>query len=286
MRSYYLQLTLIFYRQPTTTKERKNMKKVLQIGLIFVLAIMLQACGSGGMDRVKLIRALNANDIDTFKAEVTRIRTDPDYSPEDRAERMYFALMFAAEKSTKVTNYVLDQGVSLDYPTGQPTHNRRGMALRSAVEANQPEIVSLLLERGADPNIKLWTPGPDDNILYVSTWNRDLTISRILLEAGANPNLWRNPFYPSLIAFYGRRPDIQRLLEEYGGVKDPTPEQRAGLVKGLSAPKVVVATVQAKQDATDKTVEDRLQTILALKEQGVISEEEYSEARSKILSDL
>lgn len=262
------------------------MKQVLQIGLIFVLAMMLQACGSGGMDRVKLIKALNANDIDTFKAEVIRIKTDPGYSPKDRAERLYFALMFAAEKSTEITKYVLDQGVPLDYPAGQPTHNRRGMALRCAVEANQPEIVSLLLERGADPNIKLWTPGPDDNILYVSTWHKDLIISRILLEAGANPNLWRNPFYPSLIAFYGKRLDIQRLLKEYGGVKDPTPEQRAERVKILSAPKVVAATVQAKQDATDKTIEERLKTILTLKEQGVISEEEYSEARSKILSDL
>lgn len=262
------------------------MKRMFQVGLIFILSFMLQACG-GTMDRVKFQKALGANDIDQFKAEVTRVQAAPGLRPDDRAERLYFALMFAAKKSTETTNYVLDQGVPLDYPAGQPTHNRRGMALKCAVEANQPEIVSLLLERGADPNIKLWSPGPDDNILYVSTFNRDLTISRILLEAGANPNLWRNPFYPSVIAFYGgRRPDIQSLLEEYGGVKDPTPEQRAGLVKGLSAPKVAAIPVQAKQDATGKPVEERLRTILALKEQGVISAEEYSEARSKILGDL
>lgn len=262
------------------------MKRMLQISLIFILTFMLQACG-GGMDRVKLIRALNANDIDQFKAEVTRIKTDPSHSPDGRAERLYFALMFAAKKSTETTNYVLDQGVPVDYPAGQPNHNRRGMALRCAVEANQPEIVSLLLERGADPNIKLWSPGPDDNMLYVSTFNSDLIISRILLEAGANPNLWRNPFYPSVIAFYGdRRPDIQSLFEEYGGVKDPTPEQRAGLVKGQSAPNVAAIPVKAKQDATGKTVAERLQTIIGLKEQGVISAEEYSEARSTILGDL
>ncbi len=261
------------------------MKRMLQISLIFVLAIMLQACG-GGMDRVKFGKALNANDIDSFKEVVTKIQTDPGYSPERRADGLYDAFLMASKRNMEATTYILDQGIPIDYPANKPTSTKRGLVLRSAVEANQPEIVSLLLERGADPNIKLWTPGPDDNLLFVSTMHSDLVISRILLEAGANPNQWRNPFYPSLIAFYGRRPDIQSLLEEYGGVKDPTPEQRAGLVKGLSTPKVAAIPMQAKQEATGKPVEKRLRTILALKEQGVISAEEYSEARNKILGDL
>ena len=258
------------------------MKQALQISFIVLFAFMLQACGNT-IDRVKFQRALGANDIDQFKAEVTRTQSAPGISTKDRDSRLYYALQFAAGSSLEATRYVIDQGVPLDYPTGQSTSTQRGMALVGAVEAYQPKIVRLLLERGADPDIEIWSIDPRNNILYISFMHSDLVISKILLEGGANPNLWRNPFYPSLMAHYGGHPKIQSLLKEYGGVTDPTPEQRAGLVKSQPAPKVAAVPVQAKHDATDKTVEERLQTILALKEQGVIDPEEYSEARTKIL---
>jgi len=261
------------------------MKQTLQVGLIFFLAFMLQAC-AGGMDRVKAIKALNDNDIDKFKAEVTRIQTDPSYSPDSRADGLYDVFLIASRRNKEATKYLLDQGVPIDYPTNQPTSTKRGLVLTNAVEYYQPDIVRLLLERGADPNIELWSIDPRNNILYISFMHSDLVISRILLEGGANPNQWSNPFYPSLMEHYEGHPNIQRLLEEYGGVRDPTPEQRVGLVKSQSAKKKSAIPVQSNKDAINKTVQERLQTILELKEQGVISAEEYTEARSKILGDL
>lgn len=261
------------------------MKQTLQVGLILFFAFMLQAC-SGGMDRVKFYKALDANDIDAFKSVVTKIQTNPGYSPKDRANGLYDAFLMAAGRNKEATLYMLDQGVPINYPANQPTSTKRGMVLTNAVENNQPEIVSLLLERGADPDIELWSIDPRNNILYISFMHSDLVISRILLEGGANPNQWSNPFYPSLIAHYGGYPEIQSLLREFGGVEDPTPEQRAGLDKDQATSKTSTESAQPKQNSMDKTVQERLQTIQELKEQGVISPEEYAEARSKILGDL
>lgn len=261
------------------------MKQTLQFGLIICLAFMLQACG-GGMNRVKVYKALDANDIDAFKSVVSQIQTSPSYSPKSRADGLYDAFLIASQKSMEATSYLVEQGVPIDYPANQPTSTKRGLVLTKAVEHYQPEIVRFLLESGADPNIELWSIDPRDNILYISFMHSDLVISRILLEGGANPNKWSNPFYPSLLAHYEGHPGIQRLLEEYGGVKDPTPEQRAERTKGLATPKATAIPVSANQGATDKTVKERLQTIFELKEQGVISAEEYSEARNKILGSL
>jgi len=186
----------------------------------------------------------------------------------------------------EATTYLLDQGVPIDYPTDQPTSTKRGLVLTKAVEHYQPEIVKMLLERGANPNIELWSIDPRNNILYISFMHSDLVISRILLEGGANPNQWSNPFYPSLLAHYEGHPKIQRLLEEYGGVNDPTPEQRAGQIKSQVVKKNSNVPAQTNTNTTNKSVEERLQTVLELKEQGVISPQEYSEARNKILSDL
>ncbi|MCD4687899.1 MAG: hypothetical protein K8R55_01035 [Desulfuromonadaceae bacterium] len=261
------------------------MKQTLQIGLIFILAFMLQACG-GGIDRVKVSKAINANDMARFKAEVTRIQTDPGYSPKSRANGLYDAFLIAAGKNKEATAYLLDQGVPIDYPADQPTSTKRGLVLTKAVENYQPEIVSLLLEHGANPNIELWSIDPRNNILYISFMHSDLVISRLLLEGGANPNQWSNPFYPSLLGHYDGHPKIQRLLEEYGGVRNPTPEQRTGLNKGQSDKKAAAIPKPSNNDAMNQTVKERLQTIHELKEQGVISLEEYSEARNKILGDL
>lgn len=261
------------------------MKQLLQAALFIALALMLQSCASS-MNRVKTYNALDANDIDAFKAMVDKIQTNPRYSKKSRANKLYDSFLIAAKRNIEATTYMLDQGIPIDYPAGQPDSTKRGMVLTGAVEGNQPEIVSLLLERGADPNIELWSIDPRNNILYISFMHKDLVISRILLEGGANPNQWKNPFYPSLLAHYKGHPEIQSILKEFGGVNDPSPEQRAGHVKNSSTPKAVTTSAPATKATSNKTVEERLQTITELKEQGVISEEEYSEARREILADL
>jgi ankyrin repeat protein len=58
-----------------------------------------------------------------------------------------------------------------------------GIALLAAAQGKSREIVSLLLDAGADPNVPVH---PDMDPLWVAAWEGDLTIVEQLLEAGAN----------------------------------------------------------------------------------------------------
>lgn len=263
---------------------RQKMNKKFQRYFVLFLAILLQSC-AGGMDRIDMGNALTANNIDAFKQIVQKIKTDPGYSEEDRSDGMYDAFLMAASRNIEATKYMLKLNTPIDYPVNQPNSTKRGMVLVSAVEANKPDIVRLLLANGADPDIELWSIDPRNNILYISFMHRDHVISKILLEAGANPNKWSSLAYPSLIAHYDGYPDIKKLLKAFGGVKNPTLEQRMGNTKNLPLLSAE-PDIGKPSKVSEKTVEVRLQDIFTLKEKGLISEEEYNLARSKILSEL
>lgn len=260
------------------------MKRAFKISLLVTIALLLQSCT--GMDRVKMVKALDASNIEQFKTEVSRIQTDPGYNAESRAEGLYDALLLAAGRDKEATLYLLEQGVPIDSPENQPNSTKRGLALTSAVEKYQPEIVRLLLEHGANPNIELWSIDPRNNILYISFMHRDLVISRILLEHGANPNQWSNPVYSSLLGIYSGEPKIQKLLKEYGGVNDPTPEQRAGTGVTIITKPQTHSTKSQKLNKNSAAISERLKELSKLRDQGLISQEEYSQARAKILAEL
>ncbi len=60
-------------------------------------------------------------------------------------------------------------------------------ALMSAVQANQPEMVELLLRHGADPDYKPGSKKSDKNVLETATENQNIEIVKKLLDYGANP---------------------------------------------------------------------------------------------------
>ncbi len=65
-----------------------------------------------------------------------------------------------------------------------------------AVLAGNPEIVSLLLAHGAKPNIK------DDNGTTPLSKTYDFDTMKILLEAGADPNVPANKGGPMLLEYW------------------------------------------------------------------------------------
>jgi len=63
-----------------------------------------------------------------------------------------------------------------------------GTPLQNAAGSGHLEVVQLLLERGADPNLREEGIAPHGRALYSAVYNGHLEIARLLLEHGAYPN--------------------------------------------------------------------------------------------------
>jgi ankyrin repeat protein len=63
-----------------------------------------------------------------------------------------------------------------------------GDALRNAAAKGHIEIVRLLLDRGADPNLREEEIAPNGHALYAAAYNGHYEIAQLLLEHGAYPN--------------------------------------------------------------------------------------------------
>src|SRR5262249_8097423 len=63
-----------------------------------------------------------------------------------------------------------------------------GAPLKNAAAQGHIEVVKLLLERGADPNLREEGIAPNGHALYSAVANRHYEIAKLLLEHGAYPN--------------------------------------------------------------------------------------------------
>ena len=70
----------------------------------------------------------------------------------------------------------------------QSNKDGSGTPLAHAAGRGHLEVVRLLLERGADPNVPEEGNAPHGRALYAAVYNRYFDAARLLLEHGANPN--------------------------------------------------------------------------------------------------
>ena len=67
-------------------------------------------------------------------------------------------------------------------------YGNTGAPLVKAAAGGHIDIVRLLLERGADPNLREEGNAPHGRGLYAAVYNGHVEIARLLLEHGAYPN--------------------------------------------------------------------------------------------------
>jgi len=112
-----------------------------------------------------------------FRSLRTRVSKSID---ERKAKQLFDAIK---DGNANKVNTLLDEGVD-------PTHTYliTDVPLGFAIEKNKFEIVRILLEHGADPNVGSKIPGMTTP-LYVATYSDNLELARMLLAFGADPNL-------------------------------------------------------------------------------------------------
>jgi ankyrin repeat protein len=111
---------------------------------------------------------------------------------------------------------LLDRDPSLANSPGQ---ERLGSPLVLAAGRGHLEVVRLLLERGADPNLPEEGNAPHGRALYSAVYSKHVDVARILLEHGANPNqeVESSADAPT-IAIMNSDTAMIELLASYGGV--------------------------------------------------------------------
>ena len=95
-----------------------------------------------------------------------------------------------------------------------------GTPLNNAAARGHIEIVKLLLERGADPNLREEEIAPHGHALYSAVYNGHFEIARLLLEKGAYPNPPVESSADALsIAIRNSDPKMVELLCSYGAAR-------------------------------------------------------------------
>ena len=121
-----------------------------------------------------------------------------------------------------------------------------GAPLKNAAARGHIDIVKLLLERGADPNLPEEGIAPHGNALYSAVYNGHYEIAKLLLEIGAYPSPEVESSADALsIAMMNKDEKMVELLCSYGSARN------VGLLAHYGDVKTAAAVFAANPDLAD-----------------------------------
>jgi ankyrin repeat protein len=133
----------------------------------------------------------------------------------------------AARGDLDGVRWCLRLGVDVNAPSRWGWHRESGQTpLTAAAQYGRVEAVRLLLESGADPNLRdFGSDHPQDTPLSTAARHGQLEACRVLLEAGADPNVPTHPEQPGEPgnwtaldwALQANQQAVADLLRQHGG---------------------------------------------------------------------
>lgn len=142
-----------------------------------------------------------------FEADDLKAFISADKAGESQSTWFQHSLNYGAEK---IAGYLLDKGAD-------PNQHFKGGAtpLITSVNSNQPGLVKLLLQYGADPNVKASEGLMGTPLMYASARN-DLAMPKMLWEAGARVNDIDDNGDPAInwASYYGNTKVIAWLIDQ------------------------------------------------------------------------
>lgn len=132
--------------------------------------------------------------------------------------------LYAKQGNLELVSGELESGVNVDLPATSYTTVKGVTPLFVAAQAGQLEVVELLLERGADPNVYFWVQGNSGyavgSPLHAAAKRGFIEIARALIAAGADPNLHEYFTGPPLhVARTAGQNEMEAFLIEAGAVE-------------------------------------------------------------------
>lgn len=136
----------------------------------------------------------------------------------------------AARGDVVETRLCLRLGVDPNAPSrwGWSRENHGETPLTAAAQFGRVEVVRLLLDNGADPNLRDRGPElPGETPLSTAAMHGQLDVCRVLLEAGADPNVRTRPMQPGDAgdwtaldwALQAGQPAVADLLRRHGAIE-------------------------------------------------------------------
>jgi len=182
-----------------------------------IVCVVVSAIGSSVSMHANLIDAAREGDVERFE-ELLQKKADPNVLYNEEAGLALLHSLAADAGAMDGGEEIVKK--LLQYGADPEIQDNQGFTpLHFAIFGNQDNVVSMLLQNGANPNIA--SDDFNETPLHIAAFNRSEDISKILLENGADPNAENHAGETPLhIAASRGYADIFKLLLQYGANPD------------------------------------------------------------------
>ncbi|CAH1774128.1 unnamed protein product [Owenia fusiformis] len=164
------------------------------------------------MGDTPFLLAVKLNHIDIVQLFLSK---DIDLKFEKQGERS-----LRESQSSEIMKLLLDKGIcAMEVDEWGDSVFKSIIAQLRRDSSDEPfQVLKQMCSHYGYNNLGKW----QDVVLHMAVWNCDIEMTKLLLEAGANPNVALDSYYPLITAMENYSDDIFKLLILYGADINPT----------------------------------------------------------------